>query len=208
MPALKKTYETPWLSIWVNPRDTVHWILNSQKSPVLLILLLGLAMNLDNSYFNSTGDTLSLSAILLIAIILSPVTGYLFVWISTYLFSIAGKWLGGTGSTKEIKPVVAWSGIFYVASLVIRLLEILLPGNELFQTVQPAVENSIFLSILLIFFHLLDLAIFIWWIVFLAVALGEVHSFSKLRGFFTMLVSLLLVVLFNLLIILFFMIFR
>ncbi|MGA8942888.1 MAG: YIP1 family protein [Thermoactinomyces sp.] len=202
-----KKYEIPWLSIWVNPRDTVHWILNNQKNPVLLILLLGLAMNLDNAYVNSSGDTLSLSAILLIAIILCPVTGYLFVWISTYLFSITGQWLGGTGSTKEIKPVVAWSGIFYVASLVIRFLEILLLGNELFQTVQPTVENNTFLSILFIFFHLLELAIFIWWAVFLAVALGEVHSFSKLRGFFTMLVSLLLVVLFNILIILILMIF-
>ncbi|WP_181742399.1 hypothetical protein, partial [Thermoactinomyces mirandus] len=66
------------------PQKDSRWILDSQKSPVLLILLLGLAMNLDNSYVNSTGDTLSLSAILLIAIILSPVTGYLFVWISTY----------------------------------------------------------------------------------------------------------------------------
>jgi hypothetical protein len=115
--------------------------------------------------------------------------------------------LGGTVSTKEIKPVVAWSGIFYAASLIIRLLEILILGNEFFQTVQPTVENSTFLSILFILLHLLDLAILIWWAVFMTVALGEIHSFSKLRGFFTMIVSLLLVVLFNLLIAMILMIF-
>lgn len=204
---MSKKYETPWLSVWLKPGETARWILDSQKSPVLLILLSGLSMNLDNSYFNSTGDTLSLSAILMIAIIFSPVTGYLFVWISTYLFSVTGQWLGGTGSTKEIKPVVAWSGIFYAASLIIRFLEILILGNEFFQTVQPTVENSTFLSILFIFLHLLDLAILIWWAVFMAVALGEIHAFSKLRGFFTMLISLLLVVLVNILIILILMIF-
>lgn len=203
-----KKYETPWLSIWLNPRETARWILDSQKSPVLLILLLGLAMNLDNSYFNSTGDTLSLAAILLIAIILSPVTGYLFVWISSYLFSVVGKWLGGTGATTEIKPIVAWSGIFYIASLIIKFLEILLLGNELFQTVQPTVENSTFLSILFIVFHLLDLAIFIWWVVFLVVALSEVNSFSKLKGFSILLITLLLVIVFNLSILLIFMILR
>ncbi|MGA8942866.1 MAG: hypothetical protein WB502_09160 [Thermoactinomyces sp.] len=58
-----------------------------------MILLLGLAINLDNSCVNSSEDTLSLSAILLIAIILGSVTGYLFVWISTYLFAIMEKWL-------------------------------------------------------------------------------------------------------------------
>ncbi len=204
---MKNKFNIPWLSIWLNPGDTVQRILNNKKIPVMLILLTGLSMNLDNSYFNSTGDTLSLSAILLIAIIFSPVTGYLFVWISTYLFSITGQWLGGTGSTKEIKPVVAWSGIFFAASLIIRFLEILILGNEIFQTVQPTVENSTFLSILFIFLHLLDLAILIWWAVFMAVALGEIHSFSKLRGFFTMLISLLLVVLVNLLIAIILMIF-
>jgi hypothetical protein len=204
---LENKFNMPWLSIWLNPRNTVQRILNSKKIPVLLIVLTGLSMNLDNSYFNSTGDTLSLSAILLIAIIFSPVTGYLFVWISSCLFSVTGHWLGGTGSTKEIKPVVAWSGIFYAASLILRLLEILILGNEFFQTVQPTVENSTFLSILFILLHLLDLAILIWWAVFMTVALGEIHSFSKLRGFFTMIVSLLLVVLFNLLIAMILMIF-
>ncbi|MBH8599921.1 hypothetical protein [Thermoactinomyces sp. CICC 23799] len=109
---MKNKFNIPWLSIWLNPGDTVQRILNNKKIPVMLILLTGLSMNLDNSYFNSTGDTLSLSAILLIAIIFSPVTGYLFVWISTYLFSITGQWLGAQDQPKKSNPSSHGQGSF------------------------------------------------------------------------------------------------
>ncbi|MBA4496331.1 YIP1 family protein [Paenactinomyces guangxiensis] len=201
-------YHTPWLSIWMNPKQTVRWILESNKKTVLLILLFGLAINLENSSLQSPGDTLSLSTILLLGIIFSPLSGYIFVWITAFLFTIAGKWLGGVGEWKQVRKVVEWSSIFYIASLIITLLEIILLGNEFFQSTQPTLENSMFLSVLFLILYTLQLAIFVWWVVFLVIALSEIHAFSYLKGFFTLFISLLLVVLFNVFIFLFLMIFK
>jgi hypothetical protein len=185
----------PWLSIWLKPRQTVRWIMETDQAPLIFILIKGFLFNLNFSMNMSFGDNRSLLTILGMSLLLSLPTGILLVEIWSWSLTWIGKWLGGIGDKEDIKKAFVWSGIFDSIGLVLYFIQIGLMGNAFFQSDASKNISGIAFGV-----SLLEMLLYVWWVAYLIVALSELHSFSKWKGFFTWVLLMLIVVILLLLI--------
>jgi len=56
---------------------------------------------------------------LLIAIILSPLWGYIIFSISSYFIYFSGKWISGEAKYKEVRSAIAWSNVPMIGNIIL-----------------------------------------------------------------------------------------
>lgn len=123
----------PWISIWIKPRRTSHYILE-QDSETLMYLLAaigGIVSVFDRMSDRELGDDLSLVVILAIAFIGGPVAGVIGMYISAAVLSWTGAWFKGQAHKDDIAQVYAWSNVPMVFLLVCWLGILLMVGPAL-----------------------------------------------------------------------------
>jgi hypothetical protein len=175
---------TPWLSIWISPRRTIRKIVDTDpgKFVIPLAMLAGISQALDRSVARSSGDTLPLTVVLAICLILGPIGGILSLYIGGALFRWSGSWLGGQARTEEVRAAIAWSSVPVIFILPLWIPQILIFGEELFTTATPRMDANPVLALLLLGFGLFELAVGIWAFIIFLQTLGEVHRFSAWKA--------------------------
>lgn len=117
---------TPWLSIWVRPRETISQI--TAAKPLKTVLLLGVLTGIELcfSFFSSKNNFghFSPANILLICLLAGPVAGIAWIFITSTLVKITGYWLGGNGSIMNISAAVAWGNIPIICGLPLSILTV------------------------------------------------------------------------------------
>lgn len=109
--------------------------------------------------------------------------GLLFFWFAAVLFYILGKWLGGTGTLKDVSTAYAWAYVPCCAAvLLLRGSEIpkwaLIFGGETdIQTVMQAGHSLVLVA------GLLSFVFFLWSWVLIAFGISAAHRISTGRGF-------------------------
>lgn len=184
----------PWISIWLRTRETIREVLpdTSTGIQILLVALFGLALGYDTAVTQSMGDKYSFGLIL----IGSPLMGVLnalvyWIIISWLIFWIGNRLFHGDGEWEEVRIAMAWSGIPFIAKLILWIPQLLLFRMDNFTTFSPLLDASVGLSVLFWIFGLLDLVLTIWYFVVLSKSIGEVHGVSALLGFGIILLSMI-----------------
>lgn len=188
----------PWISILTNPRRTIRTIVDSNPNHRLLILsaiygfssLLGIAQNL------RLGDNLDNISIIIPALILAPIWGYLLFTLSSWFLLVSGRWLKGEGNYKEIRSALAWSKVPMIATILMWIILLILFKKELFQSSsQEIISSGKLMSLFLVL--LIQLTASIWSIVIYVNTLAEVQKFSILKAIANiLLVGLLFAIIF------------
>lgn len=200
-------HRNPWFSIWCHPRATVGRIVaeNPNRSLWWLAAIYGFCSLMNMFQSMALGSTLSIPAILILAVILAPFWGWInfSVW-SAFVFWI-GKWFKGRGHFTAVRSAYAWSCVPILVNVPLWLLMVILFGHQLFLNFPNAhlLPGS---QVLLLFVILIaKVVLAIWSLVIYLNGLAEVQQYSILRAILNVVVSgvilgVILFVIWNLLI--------
>lgn len=185
----------PWLSIWLWPRRTLRQIVDADPRYALpfLIILAGLARGLSTSTSRHLGDTIALPTVLLLAAILGPLGWLVGVYGGGLIMGTIARLLRGEAEQEEVRATLAWSSVPHIALLPAWLLMLALLGPDLFTSDMPRLEANLWLSLPLMAFGILDIAMALWSMAILLLGLAEVNRFSFWRSLATWFLTLLLV---------------
>jgi hypothetical protein len=187
----------PWLKIWVQPRATIARLL--QESPNrgfwILAILYGFSSALNWMQSITIGQRLGMTHIFLIAILLSPIWGYLGFSIWSWVVYVTGKWLKGDGTFKEIRFAYAWSCCPLIINVCLWLFLATLYGRSLFADFSHQALSQSEVGVLFLVF-IIRVASAIWSLVIYLNALAQVRQYSVLRAIGNVLISGLIVMAF------------
>ena len=174
----------PWLSIWTQPRATIRKIItvNPKRSLWLLAAIYGFSSLLNSFQSATLGTQMGMLPIFLIALILSPIWGFIVFGVWSWVVSWTGKWLKGRGDFQEVRAAYAWSCVPLTINGLLWIVMILIFGHVLFLNFPEghALNNGQATALFLILIAKVVLAI--WSLVIYLNALAEVQQFSVLRA--------------------------
>ena len=188
--------------IWTSPRKVFAYINDNHYDKFLIVLLFlaGIARAFDRAVGKDMGDKAPLWMIVVLAIVIGGLLGWISYLIYAAFVSWTGKWLNGQGNTRSILRIMAYASIPSCLALVLLIPKIGVYGNELFMsdgdlTSAGWIGNVIFWSS-----FLLGLVLEIWSIVLFVIGVSEVQKFSKWKAFFNLLLPILFLVAFVLIV--------
>lgn len=164
--------------IWMFPRLVFRYLNEYRYDKFLYIILVlaGIVKGFDRAVTRSSGDTLSLTAIIL----LSVFAGGALTWISVYLYagliSWTGAWLNGRSNTSSIFRVVGYSMIPTIVAGLLLIPQIAVFGIRMFQSDFDVADESMSATILYYFSFMVELTFGIWSFVILCVGISEVQK--------------------------------
>ena len=180
----------PFLSVWLHPRQTARYVIE-QKSLfyVIMLIILGLIAGgfsglVDSQFY----PDFSYVWIFLISIILVPIVGTIFMFITTAIIFLVGKLLKGTGSFWDVFKALSLSSIpaIYTGPLYI-LWMFVSPESFFFKNEMSAI--AVIDSIIMVVTS-------IWSVVILVGAITEAHRFSIIRSIITLIIPAIVLFIF------------
>jgi len=180
----------PWLEIWYRPRTTIRRIVKADPKwgVYILIALAGYDQYLDTATRLAYGDNLGIFGILGLGLLMGPLAGIISFSIFSFIVGFVGRRLGGDAENDDVLAALAWSQAPLLIKLLLRGIQILIYGEELFKSVSPRIEENPILALLLIPFAAMGILIGLWQTILYVLSLAEVNQFSIWRSITTLLI--------------------
>ncbi len=174
----------PWLTIWTSPRATMREILDTDPKRMVppLALVGGFISALDRAAFKNLGDHLSLPAIFLTCAIGGSLGGILGLYVGGALLRWTGRWIGGQGTSEQVRSAMAWSTVPVLWTAILFIPELALLGKELFTTATPRMNSNRSLAFTMMGFGAVEIVLGIWALVIFLKCLGEAQGFSAWKA--------------------------
>lgn len=173
-----------WFTIWTSPRATIRRIVREDVDSGLwwLATIYGFASLCSVFQSLSIGSFYGALPIFFVALILSPIWGYVIFAMWSLAVMWTGKLFKGVGQFREIRAAYAWSCVPVFVSDAVWVVLLILFGSSLF--VSPPVEHTLvgWPALVLLSLLLLKVVCAIWSLVIYLNALAEVQGFSVLRA--------------------------
>ncbi|MBO1911173.1 YIP1 family protein, partial [Microvirga sp. 3-52] len=171
--------------IWSQPKNTVQYMIDNKRISYLVFLAILASLATGILAFADSGlfEGFSLPVILVIVTILSIIISIASWGFGSLVYTWIGKWLGGTGTIKNMSYAVAAGLIPTIWTMPIGFIAVILYGKSLFS--QPVGDFAI-TNMSTGFYLIQNLLIFgvsIYGLVVLSKGIGLVHNFSAWRGF-------------------------
>lgn len=174
----------PWWSMWVQPRETMRQILDTDPEHLVLSLAaaLGIIGYLNYARLMHVGDHISWPGIVGLAVLLGSLFGVMQVYLSAWLLRVTGRWMDGTGTPKGIRAALTWGRIPVVWAAVLWVPLIAVMGQDTFTTPPSGGYDDMRYQTVQLVVGLLNGMIGIWSLVVSLKALGEAQGFSAWRA--------------------------
>jgi len=187
--------ENPFLHIWLTPRKTIHWVLQShfRRETTLLICILGIGNVIARAAAESLGDQASVTAILIASLLVGPLAGLLTIWLWGTALRVTGKWLGGVADGKSLRTALAWGLVPSAVATLLWIPKLLIFGPELFLSETPWLNSHPMLPSLQAIFEGVEFLLWLESLILLSNTIAEVQGYSSVwRGFGNLMLALLL----------------
>lgn len=187
---------SPFLSIWLKPRQTIRRIVMSDpnKHVKLLAMLAGIGQALDRAASQNLGEKVPLVAVLALALLLGPIGGLLTLSVGSALCAWAGRVLGGRAPREAVRSALAWSNVPTIAALPLLFPQLLLLGSDLFTSTSPRLEANPFLAFPFLALLAVEIVAGMWSFVILVQTLSEIQGFTTGRTLGSLLLAVGVVV--------------
>ncbi len=154
----------PWLSIWLQPRQTIRQIVDRDPGWMLWrICLLAGAANAVMRVEAKDASPLNKAIAAVLGALLSPVFLYLIGWFLRW----TGSWFGGRATNPQIRAALVWSNVPALA-----LFMLWVPIRSVFSEASPV----------WMVYTIAALIVTVWSVVIFIRMLAEVHSISSWKA--------------------------
>ncbi len=194
---MDSTPPNPWLDMWTSPRATIQHIIEINPTYMVLVLasLSGIGKVLDRAVSRSLGDEVSLTVILIVALVGGSIAGIIGLYIFSALLRWTGKWLGGTGSSVNLRAAIAWSYAPAAWALLLWLPTLLIIGEDIFKEDLQVIQGN-FLAIFWMFvFIVIEIVAAVWAFILLLKCISQVQQFSVWKALGNIILSVLVIAL-------------
>lgn len=187
----KQENKNPWLSIWMSPRETIARVVseNPNRSIWWLAFIYGFSSLLNLFQSMTLGKGMGVWGILILAVILAAIYGYVSFSIWSWVVTWTGKLFKGQGTYKTIRASYAWSCVPLILNIPLWLLMVALFGHQLFLNLPDAYLLSGWKVFVLFVVLIAKVILAIWSLVIYINALAEVQKYSVVRSILNMLVA-------------------
>lgn len=185
----------PWKTIWRRPRDTIRAIVveNPDYKLWLLATIYAFPVLLSLAQVLMLGNMFTLLPILLGALIIAPLWGYIvFSYFSFFVYQV-GKLFRSEGKFKEVRAALAWANAPIIANTFVWLVIISRFGLRLFQNVGEKIMLNRLEVLIVLSLLLLQLLALIFAVIFYVSMLAEVQKFSIGKTILTLILSAILI---------------
>ena len=192
----------PWVSILTKPKETIRAIIeyNSNYHLLILSMIYGFSAILGIAQRFKAAEKLDFISIIIPAIVLSPLWGYIIFSISAAFIYFTGKLIKGKAKYKEVRAAIAWSNVPSIVSVILWFFLIFSFGGNLFANF-AAKESFSTAQIWVVFSVMFVMFIVsIWSLVIYINALAEVQKFSVLKAILNIIMSSLVIAIISFLI--------
>ncbi|HHY73114.1 MAG TPA: tetratricopeptide repeat protein [Bacillus bacterium] len=192
---MDKEIKNLWISILRHPYLTFEALSdqNIKRWHMFIIsYVVGTTSILTRFYLKNASEYLSLSSIIIIAILLGPISGYIRLIIGAFLAKIIGKLFKGKATYDQMLIVNVWSSVPIILTIPIWVIEIIVFGPSLF-TEDP--YNSISnwtMGFLFIALSFIEFLLEVWSFIIFTIGFCKYHEFKKIKYLFYILNALFL----------------
>tara|TARA_R100000935_G_scaffold19535_1_gene37532 strand:+ start:975 stop:1631 length:657 start_codon:yes stop_codon:yes gene_type:complete len=177
------------LNILLKPKATFAYIFRNDPSRYVTVLFVlgGITNGVDRLIERESTSTVPNIAQLGISMLIGAALGWISYYIIAQFINIAGDYLRGKASVKQIRVVVAWALIPSIFSLFFLIPQYFIygPNSDSFSFAWP--PDIIMEDALLIFFKTQSLVLNIWSFVILIKGVAFIQNFSTGKAFWNVL---------------------
>ena len=103
----------PWWRIWVQPRQTIRWIVDTDPKLHFwpLAVFYGIVRAMDLGILTGVGDQFSPAGVAGFLALVGPLAGIAGVYLAASLLGLVGRSLGGKADAVEIRAVLVWAAM-------------------------------------------------------------------------------------------------
>ncbi|WP_170839788.1 Yip1 family protein [Lihuaxuella thermophila] len=187
-----------FISMWRHPKSAIRQAIDqhSRKFTIWLVILFGITLFVEQASNRNLGDDFSSFTIFILSLLLGPLFGMTaWVFLSGISYGTA-RILGGTGTWEETRIATTWATLPYISKWIVLFFQLIMFRGELFTSETPIMDASPFLMVSFLLLSILDFAMTFWYIYVFSNAIAEVHDFSAWKGFLSVILIPLLLVLF------------
>lgn len=187
--------KSPWLSIWLSPRATIARVVaeNPNRSIWWLAFIYGFSSLLNLFQSMALGKSMGVWGILILAIIIAAIYGYVSFSIWSWFVTWVGKLFKGQGTFKTIRASYAWSCVPLILNIPLWLLMVAMFGHQLFLNLPDAHLLSGGKVFVLFLVLIAKVILAIWSLVIYINALAEVQKYSVIRAILNIVVAAVIV---------------
>jgi uncharacterized membrane protein len=192
----RKVERNPWLSIWVQPRETIREIVetNPRYRFYVLCALYGFPMAMSFAQSFSLASRFPVWSIVIASLVICTFFGFIGISISTWLLHVTGKWIKGTGTFQTIRAAVAWSNVPNAVTAITWFILLAVFGGKIFYRDFSEMTFVGYQAGVVFLIFLVQSIVSIWGFIILLKTLGEVQGFSAWRALLNVAIPFVIVV--------------
>lgn len=167
-------------TVVMDPKKAFRFIHKYQYENHLkaLLVLGGVSNALDRAVTNNSGDSMSLGAVLGMALIFGGLLGWISYYIYSALISWSGGWLNGKARTSDILRVLAYANIPIILSLIVVVVQVGVFGIVYFQSYIDLDSYGIVEQIIFYGCSTIEFSLAMWSIVLVVIGVAEAQQFT------------------------------
>lgn len=188
--------KNPWLTMWVRPKATIRAIVDRNPCYGLWALswFYGFVMLLQTAQNMSLGNSLSMVAIIILALVFAAPLGWLSFFVMGWILTWCGSWIGGKAKFPQVRAALAWSNVTSIVNVVLWALMLIGFGSMMFHGSFPSeIVITPEEKILAVVVFTVQSVVAIWSIVLLLKSLGEVQGFSIWKALLNVILPFMLI---------------
>ncbi|RFS17598.1 YIP1 family protein [Emticicia sp. C21] len=180
--------------LFTNPKEAFRDIILWDRKEIVHIsfFLVSVEKAFERAELNHYGDSQSLDNIILSAIIIGGISGYLFMYLYSFGIDFTGQRIGGKSKKKEIRNIVAWASIPSIFLLIIFLLRIITFGENVFRS-ESMLESNELSEYLGYFFALIQVLLSFITLRILVIGIATAQQFSFNKAILNIILAVLLI---------------
>jgi len=186
----------PLLSIWFRPRETIREVLSQHPGlyVIPIFCIVGISQSLDRSSLRSLGDTVPLTTILIVSVLIGPLGGLFSMWLWSHLVRFSGNLMGGSADRTTLKTALAWGLVPIALQAFLWIPDLILVGADMFTSETPRLDENPGIALYLLTSVGIQVGLIVWAGFSLSNTVAEVQGFrSAWAGFGNLVLSLLVV---------------
>ena len=173
----------PWGAIRTQPRQTIRAIMarNPKYHFYYLAALYGLQNVLFYATYYSVGLSFHFAIILLLAVVVSPLLGIVYLYFYGWIIHFTGRWLKGKAPFTNVLATLAWSKVPLLINLLMWFILLAFTSEGMF--IQYTSRPSLY------FISAITLITGIWSLVILIQGIREIQEFSIWRTIINLIIA-------------------